>query len=61
VSADIGGQRPATRGRLRVYLGCAPGAGATCALLVEGRLRAEHGTDVVVASAKTRGRLPAAG
>jgi two-component system sensor histidine kinase KdpD len=44
------------RGWLRVYLGYAPGAGTTCALLSEGRRRAEHGTDVVVASAETRGR-----
>jgi len=47
---------PAARGRLRVYLGYAPGAGTTCALLSEGRRRAEHGTDVVVASAETHGR-----
>jgi len=47
---------PAARGRLRIYLGYAPGAGTTCALLSEGRRRAEHGTDVVVASAETHGR-----
>ena len=46
----------AVRGRLRIYLGYAPGAGTTCALLSEGRRRAEHGTDVVVASAQTHGR-----
>ena len=45
----------AARGRLRIYLGCAPGAGTTCALLSEGRRRAEHGTDVVVARAETHG------
>src|ERR1700733_727126 len=49
-------QGPAARGRLRIYLGYAPGAGTTCALLSEGRRRAEHGTDVVVASAETHGR-----
>ena len=43
-------------GRLRIYLGYAPGAGATCALLGEGRQRAEHGADVVVARAETHGR-----
>src|SRR5262249_42143080 len=48
---DAGG-----RGRLRIYLGYAPGAGATCALLGEGRWRAEDGTDVVVAHAETHGR-----
>jgi two-component system, OmpR family, sensor histidine kinase KdpD len=50
VSAD------ARRGRLRIYLGYAPGAGTTCALLSEGRRRAEDGIDVVVASAQTHGR-----
>jgi K+-sensing histidine kinase KdpD len=55
-SADARPRGPATRGRLRIYLGYAPGAGTTCALLNEGRRRAEHGTDVVVASAETRGR-----
>jgi two-component system, OmpR family, sensor histidine kinase KdpD len=44
------------RGRLRIYLGYAPGAGTTCALLSEGHWRAEHGTDVVVAIAETHGR-----
>src|SRR5215469_12188549 len=56
VSADISNRGPATRGQLRIYLGCAPGAGTTCALLREGRLRAEHGTGVVVASVETHGR-----
>ena len=52
---------PATRGRLRVYLGVAPGAGATCALLGEGHRRAEQGTDVVVAVVQTSGRPVTAG
>jgi K+-sensing histidine kinase KdpD len=56
VSADARPQGSAARGRLRIYLGYAPGAGTTCALLSEGRRRAEHGTDVVVASAETHGR-----
>src|SRR5262249_2000913 len=56
VSAEARRQAPATRGHLRFSLGCAPGAGTTCALLGEGRQRAEHGTDVVVASAGTHGR-----
>jgi two-component system, OmpR family, sensor histidine kinase KdpD len=47
---------PAASGRLRIYLGYAPGAGTTCALLSEGHRRAEHGTDVVVAIAETHGR-----
>ena len=56
VSADARPRGSAARGRLRIYLGYAPGAGTTCALLSEGRQRAEHGTDVVVASAETHGR-----
>src|SRR5262245_48894834 len=56
VSAEARRQAPATRGHLRIYLGCAPGAGTTCALLGEGRQRAGHGTDVVVASVETHGR-----
>jgi two-component system, OmpR family, sensor histidine kinase KdpD len=45
-----------TRGTLRIYLGVAPGAGTTYAMLSEGRRRAERGSDVVVAFADTRGR-----
>jgi len=56
VNADARPRRSGARGRLRIYLGYAPGAGTTCALLSEGRQRAEHGTDVVVASAETHGR-----
>jgi predicted lipoprotein with Yx(FWY)xxD motif/nucleotide-binding universal stress UspA family protein len=44
------------RGQLRVYLGYAPGAGTTCALLDEGHRRAQDGADVVVACAQTHGR-----
>jgi two-component system sensor histidine kinase KdpD len=53
--------RAAHRGRLRVYLGFAPGAGTTCALLNEGHRRAERGADVVVASVQTHGRPGTAG
>ncbi|TNM59774.1 sensor histidine kinase KdpD [Streptomyces sp. NP160] len=44
------------RGRLRVYLGAAPGVGKTVAMLGEGRRRAERGQDVVVAVVETHGR-----
>ncbi len=44
------------RGRLRVYLGAAPGVGKTAAMLAEGHRRAERGTDVVVAVAEDHGR-----
>lgn len=46
------------RGRLRIYLGAAPGVGKTHAMLDEGRRRASRGTDVVIALVETRGRQP---
>ena len=36
------------RGKLRIYLGAAPGVGKTYAMLSEGHRRAERGTDVVI-------------
>ena len=51
-----GRAEPASRGRLRIYLGYAPGVGTTCAMLSEAHRRADHGTDVVVAYAAARGR-----
>ena len=45
-----------TRGRLRVYLGAAPGVGKTYAMLGEGHRRLERGTDVVVGFVETHGR-----
>jgi len=44
------------RGRLRVYLGMAPGVGKTYAMLMEGRRRKDRGTDVVVGFVETYGR-----
>ena len=44
------------RGRLRVYLGAAPGVGKTYAMLDEGHRRRGRGTDVVVAFVETHGR-----
>ncbi len=44
------------RGRLRVYLGAAPGVGKTFAMLDEGHRRRERGTDVVVGYVETHGR-----
>ena len=43
-------------GRLRVYLGMAPGVGKTYAMLMEGRRRKERGTDVVAGYVETYGR-----
>ena len=44
------------RGRLRVYLGMAPGVGKTYAMLDEGNRRLDRGTDVVVGVVETHGR-----
>lgn len=48
------------RGRLRVYLGAAPGVGKTFAMLDEGHRRAERGADVVVGVVETHGRVATA-
>jgi K+-sensing histidine kinase KdpD len=47
------GQPAGRRGKLRIYLGAAPGVGKTHAALSEARRRAERGTDVVVGFAET--------
>ncbi|MET0627459.1 MAG: DUF4118 domain-containing protein, partial [Acidimicrobiia bacterium] len=44
------------RGKLRVYLGAAPGVGKTFAMLSEGHRAASRGTDVVVGLVETHGR-----
>ena len=44
------------RGRLRIYLGAAPGVGKTYAMLNEGQRRKSRGTDVVIGCAETYGR-----
>lgn len=44
------------RGRLRIYLGAAPGVGKTVAMLSEGARRAARGTDVVVGLCETHQR-----
>ncbi|MEH0586128.1 DUF4118 domain-containing protein [Streptomyces sp. B21-106] len=44
-------------GRLKVYLGAAPGVGKTYRMLDEGRRRAARGADVVVGFAECHGRL----
>ena len=46
----------ATRAKLRIYLGSAPGVGKTYAMLNEGRRRAERGTDTVIGFVDTHGR-----
>ncbi len=47
---------PPRRGRLRIYLGAAPGVGKTFAMLDEGWRRRERGTDVVVGWVDDHGR-----
>ena len=49
-------RRRAGTGRLRVYLGAAPGVGKTVAMLCEGRRRCERGTDVVIGVVEDHGR-----
>jgi two-component system, OmpR family, sensor histidine kinase KdpD len=47
---------PARRGRLRIYLGAAPGSGKTFAMLREGRERVALGEDVVIGFVEAYGR-----
>ncbi|MBZ6092755.1 MULTISPECIES: sensor histidine kinase [Streptomyces] len=44
------------RGKLRIYLGAAPGVGKTYAMLAEAHRRVERGTDCVVALVEHHGR-----
>jgi two-component system, OmpR family, sensor histidine kinase KdpD len=44
------------RGKLRIYLGAAPGVGKTYSMLSEGHRRVERGTDCVVAFVEHHGR-----
>ena len=44
------------RGKLRIYLGAAPGVGKTVSMLDDGHRRAERGTDVVVGLCETHRR-----
>ncbi|HKS92338.1 MAG TPA: histidine kinase, partial [Tepidiformaceae bacterium] len=53
---DVALTHHAARGRLRIYLGAAPGAGKTYAMLNEGRRRMRRGTDVVVGYVETYNR-----
>src|SRR3546814_18504443 len=44
------------RGRLKIFLGAAPGVGKTFAMLTEGAALQREGVDAVVAVAETHGR-----
>ncbi|MGH8947209.1 MAG: DUF4118 domain-containing protein [Acidimicrobiia bacterium] len=48
------------RGKLRIYLGAAPGVGTTCAMLEEGHRLRYHGRDVVIGLVETHGRTDTA-
>jgi len=54
--ARVQAEQPGTRGRLRLYLGMAPGVGKTYRMLEEAHRRRERGTDVVVGFVETYGR-----
>ncbi len=54
--ARIKAQEAPTTGRLRIYLGAAPGVGKTFAMLQEAHRRTERGTDLVVGFVETHGR-----
>ncbi len=55
-AAPQSGGYPHKRGRLRVYLASAAGAGKTYTMLNEGHRRESRGTDVVVGYVETHGR-----
>src|SRR5262245_12274223 len=54
--ARVRAETPSTRGRLRVYLGMAPGVGKTFRMLEEGHRRVARGTDLVVGFVEPHGR-----
>jgi two-component system sensor histidine kinase KdpD len=54
--AKIKAEEQPVKGRLRVYLGAAPGVGKTFTMLQEGHRRKERGTDVVIGFVETHGR-----
>jgi two-component system, OmpR family, sensor histidine kinase KdpD len=54
--ARLRAETHADRGRLRLYLGMAPGVGKTYSMLEEGHRRHDRGTDVVVGFVETYGR-----
>ncbi len=54
--ARIKAEEQPTRGRLRIYLGAAPGVGKTYTMLQEAGRREERGTDVVIGFVETHNR-----
>ena len=54
--ARIRSEEAGGRGRLRIYLGMAPGVGKTYRMLEEGHRRVERGTDLAVGFVESHGR-----
>jgi two-component system sensor histidine kinase KdpD len=54
--ARIKAEEQPTKGKLRIYLGAAPGVGKTYAMLQEAHRRKERGTDVVIGFVETHDR-----
>ena len=54
--ARLSADKHPARGRLRIYLGMAPGVGKTYSMLEEAHRRHDRGTDVVVGFVETYGR-----
>ena len=54
--ARLQAEEPSPRGRLRIYLGMAPGVGKTYKMLEEAHRRRDRGTDAVVGFVETYGR-----
>ncbi|GAA5017062.1 hypothetical protein [Actinopolymorpha pittospori] len=56
IATQPAGESGGAGGRLRIYLGAAPGVGKTYAMLDEGQVRRGHGGDVVIAVVESHGR-----
>jgi two-component system sensor histidine kinase KdpD len=54
--ARLNAEQKPSRGRLRIYMGMAPGVGKTYKMLEEAHRRHDRGTDVVVGFVETYGR-----
>ncbi len=54
--ARIKAQETPVKGRLRIYLGSAPGVGKTYSMLQEAHRRKERGADIVIGIVETHGR-----
>src|SRR5580704_2318568 len=55
----LGNQKKEGRGRLKIFLGAAPGVGKTYEMLLEARQRRLDGVDVVIGAVETHGHAEA--